>query len=541
MGNRVIQSPNPITPSPNRLSSRGLSHQVAELWNQQLLHREPHRRFRARQRRDDAAGHETGARAAHHRRRSDRLVAQHPEQLAEAVEPLVQQTADGFVRAVARADAGAAGRDDGLYPGIDELPLDRAAHKIGIVLHDRASGDHVARRAEQIRDRAAARVRLVGARIAHGDDVARDRRGRVGFVRQVRHLFQPIVACDACYDPPVRAPRSLRHPPVIITVLVALAASAIGMRAQSAKPPVDLAGPAGPAGRAAPRWVEQTLRKMTLDEKIGQLLVTSLNATFTSADSEAFEKLQHLVRDVKVGGIHVFGGAEAFPAAMLNRLQRDARIPLLTTADFEGGVGYLLNGATRLPRAMAIGAARDPDLAYRAGQLSAEEGRALGVVVDFYPIVDVNNNPRNPIINIRSFGEDVSLVSQMATAYIHGVQDGGMIATAKHFPGHGDTATDTHLGLAVIEHPRSHLDEVELPPFKAAIAAGVGAVMSSHIALPAFDPGMVDGSLQPMRSPATLSRPLLTGLLRGGMKFDGLIYTDSMSMLAIAENVTPDR
>src|SRR2546426_4110738 len=172
----------------------------------------------------------------------------------------------------------------------------------------------------------------------------------------------------------------------------------------------------------------------------------------------------------------------------------------------------MLNGATRLPRAMAIGAMGDPDLAYRAGKLSAEEGRALGVVVDFYPIVDVNNNARNPIINIRSFGEDVQAVSQMALAYIRGVQDGGMIATAKHFPGHGDTATDTHLGLAVIEHPRSRLDQVELPPFKAAIDAGVGAVMSSHIALPALDSAKVHGAAQELPTPATLSRPSLTGL-----------------------------
>jgi beta-N-acetylhexosaminidase len=226
---------------------------------------------------------------------------------------------------------------------------------------------------------------------------------------------------------------------------------------------------------------------------------------------------------------------------MLNRLQRDAQIPILTTADFEGGVGYMLNGATRLPRAMAIGATRDTGLAYRAGKLSAEEGRALGVAVDFYPIVDVNNNARNPIINIRSFGEDVKLVSQMAQAYIRGVQDGGMIATAKHFPGHGDTATDTHLGLAVIEHPRSHLDQVELPPFKAAIDAGVGAVMTSHIVLPALDSGMVEGISQQVRAPATLSRSILTGLLRDEMNFNGLIYTDSMSMFAIAQNVPPDR
>jgi len=200
-----------------------------------------------------------------------------------------------------------------------------------------------------------------------------------------------------------------------------------------------------------------------------------------------------------------------------------------------------MNGATRLPRAMAIGATRDTELAYRAGKVSAEEGRALGVCVDFYPIVDVNNNARNPIINIRSFGEDVKLVSDMARAYIRGVRDGAMIATAKHFPGHGDTATDTHLGLAVIEHPRSHLETIELPPFQAAIDAGAGAVMSSHIALPALDPADVPGAARRLPTPATLSRPILTGLLRERMKFDGLIYTDSMSMFAISQNVAPDR
>ena len=315
------------------------------------------------------------------------------------------------------------------------------------------------------------------------------------------------------------------------------------------------------ADRVAAKWVEQTLAGMTLDEKIGQLLVTSLTASFTSADSDAFAKLRHLVRTTKVGGIHVFGGDESFPAlmlnptygatsrkgdpyaaaAMLNRLQHEAHVPLLTTADFEGGVGYILAGATRLPRAMAIGATHDTALAYRAGKLSAEEGRALGVIVDFYPIVDVNNNARNPIINIRSFGEDAQAVSKMAQAYIRGVQDGGMIATAKHFPGHGDTTSDTHLGLAVIEHPRARLDQVELPPFRAAIEGGVGAVMSSHIALPALDPGMVEGATQPLRAPATLSRPILTGLLRDEMKFDGLIYTDSMSMRAISQSVSPGR
>jgi beta-N-acetylhexosaminidase len=190
---------------------------------------------------------------------------------------------------------------------------------------------------------------------------------------------------------------------------------------------------------------------------------------------------------------------------------------------------------------MAIAAARDTDLAFRAGKVSAEEGRAVGVGVNFYPVVDVNNNARNPIINIRSFGEDVLLVSDMAQAYIRGIEAGGMISTAKHFPGHGDTATDTHLGLAVIEHPRSRLDQVELPPFRAAIDAGVGAVMSAHIVLPALDPAMVPGSARPLPTPATLSRPILTGLLRDQLKFDGLIYTDSMSMFAISQNLPADR
>ena len=155
------------------------------------------------------------------------------------------------------------------------------------------------------------------------------------------------------------------------------------------------------------------------------------------------------------------------------------------------------------------------------------------MTVDFYPVYDVNNNPRNPIINIRSFGEDVGLVSGMANAYMRGIQSTGTIATAKHFPGHGDTNVDTHLGLAKIDHPREHLDRVELPPFRAAVDAGIDAFMSSHIILPALDPAP--------GIPATLSRPILTDLLRGEMKFDGLIFTDSMSMYAISKNFGNDK
>jgi beta-N-acetylhexosaminidase len=307
--------------------------------------------------------------------------------------------------------------------------------------------------------------------------------------------------------------------------------------------------------KEAALWVERTLKKMTLDEKVGQLLVPSINAAFLSTDSEEYERLLHLVRDLKVGGFHVFGSAEALPqvmlnpvwgggnvsrkgepyaaAVLLNRLQSESGVPLLTTGDFEGGAAYILNGATRLPRAMAIAATGDESLAFKAGVVAATEARAVGVTIDFYPVVDVNNNPRNPIINLRSFGEDPAVVSKMAIAYIKGIQSAGAFATAKHFPGHGDTAVDTHLGLAVINHPRERLDAVELVPFKAAIAAGVDAVMSSHIILPALDP--TPGI------PATLSRPILTGLLRNELKFDGLIFTDSMTMDAISKMFTPDR
>jgi beta-N-acetylhexosaminidase len=305
----------------------------------------------------------------------------------------------------------------------------------------------------------------------------------------------------------------------------------------------------------ADAWVARTMAKMTLGEKIGQLIFSSINAAYLSTDSEEFERLRHLVRDVKVGGFHVFGSAEALPQVMLNpvwgggnamrkgepysaamilnRLQSESAIPLLTSGDFEGGAAYILNGATRLPRAMVIGATGDEQMAYKAGVVAATEARAIGVNIDFYPVVDVNNNARNPVINLRSFGEDPAQVSKMAVAYIKGIQSTGAFATAKHFPGHGDTNVDTHLGLAVINHPRERLDQVELVPFKAAIAAGVEAVMSSHIVLPALDPAP--------GIPATLSRPILTGILRNELNFGGLIFTDSMTMDAISKMFSHDK
>jgi beta-glucosidase-like glycosyl hydrolase len=301
----------------------------------------------------------------------------------------------------------------------------------------------------------------------------------------------------------------------------------------------------GPAlDRDAQRWVDQTIRKLTPDQMVGQLIMPRFSAVYTSSDSDVYDKLTQFVNEAHVGGIIAFGGEERVPqvmlnptygptilgqplalASMLNRLQAISSIPLLTASDFEWGVGMRIAGTTRFPRAMAFGAAGDEQLAFEAGRITAAEGRALGVHVNFAPVADVNNNPRNPVINIRSFGEDPVRVGALSGAWLRGLQQGGMLGTLKHFPGHGDTSVDSHLGLPLIEHPRERLDAVEIAPFKAGIDAGAAAVMIAHIELPALDPSKV---------PATLSRPVVTGLLRERLNFQGLVFTDSMLMDGVA-------
>lgn len=300
----------------------------------------------------------------------------------------------------------------------------------------------------------------------------------------------------------------------------------------------------------ATRWVRETLGAMTVDQKVGQLIQPSFRSTYLSSDSERYDELASLVHEQHVGGFLLFGGREPAPnvllnagysrsvlgqplaaASITNRLQAISALPLLNSADFETGVGFRLTGATTFPRAMAFGAAGDDRLAFEAGRITAREARALGIHVNFAPVADVNNNPRNPVINTRSFGEDPVAVGGLAAAYVRGLTEGGMLATLKHFPGHGDTDTDSHLGLPLISHPRSRLDRVELPPFRAGIDAGASAVMTSHIELPSLDP-------QPGR-PATLSYPIVTGLLRETLGFDGLVYTDSMRMRGVTNLVEP--
>lgn len=299
--------------------------------------------------------------------------------------------------------------------------------------------------------------------------------------------------------------------------------------------------------RNARAWVESTLKKMTVEQLAGQLVFAAFNATYMSSDSEEYDELAALVHDSQIGGVIAFGGVEPIPqvmlnntygavvlgqplelASILNRLQSISTLPLLTSSDFEWGVQMRIAGATKFPRAMAFGAAGDPQLAYDAGKVVGTESRALGVHVDFGPVADVNNNPRNPVINIRSFGEDPARASAMVAAWVRGLQDGGVLATLKHFPGHGDTDVDSHLGLPVVPHGRERLDQVELPPFKAGIAAGAAAVMVAHIEMPAIDPE---------QQPATFSAKVLGTLLRPN--FDGLIFSDAMKMAAITRMATP--
>jgi len=280
-------------------------------------------------------------------------------------------------------------------------------------------------------------------------------------------------------------------------------------------------------------WVRQTMAGMTMDEKIGQMICPALSAVFTNVESETFQEIQRNIVEFHVGGYHAFAGEPAALALLLNRMQELARVPLMITGDLEGGPGLVYAGATRLPRAMALGATGNEELAHQAGKITAVEGRALGIAIDFYPVVDVNNNPANPIINIRSFGEDPALVSRMAAAYIRGVQENGEIATAKHFPGHGDTSTDSHLGMPVMDFSRERLNQIELPPFQTSIAAGVGAIMVGHIGLPQLE--------TETGIPATLSRTMVTGVLRSDLHFGGMVFTDAMDMQGVAAHFTPEQ
>ena len=297
-------------------------------------------------------------------------------------------------------------------------------------------------------------------------------------------------------------------------------------------------GGSGQTGTTSPRWTDSLLSSMTLREKAAQIVWPSVLGDYASGDSPQWRRLTQYIQQEKVGGFTISVGSPIEVAAKLNALQSMSKVPLLFGADLEAGAGFRarggyfvpnaidLGGAIVFPPEMAVGATRDTTLAYEQGRLTALEGRALGIHIAYAPVLDVNNNPDNPVINTRSYGEDPQLAARMGVAFIHGLQDHGMIATGKHFPGHGDTGVNSHLALPVVTVSRSRLDTVELVPFRAAVNGGVGAIMSFHGSMPALDSSGV---------PGTLSPKVLTGLLRGEMGFRGIIISDAMDMRAVLD------
>ena len=300
----------------------------------------------------------------------------------------------------------------------------------------------------------------------------------------------------------------------------------------------DVTGAAG-----STRWTDSVLASLSLREKAAQIVWPSVYGDFVSGDSPQWRRLTAYIQKEKVGGFTISVGSPTEVAAKLNALQSMSQVPLLFGADLEAGAGFRarggyfvpnaidLGGAIVFPPEMAVGATRDTTLAYEQGKLTAIEGRALGIHIAYAPVLDVNNNPDNPVINTRSYGEDPELDARLGVAFIHGVQDHGMIATGKHFPGHGDTGVNSHLALPVVTVSRSRLDTVELVPFRAAVNGGVGAIMSFHGAMPALDSSNV---------PGTLSPKVLTALLRGELGFKGIIISDAMDMRGVLDQYGSD-
>ena len=293
--------------------------------------------------------------------------------------------------------------------------------------------------------------------------------------------------------------------------------------------------------KAGQKWVDKTLRKMSPDEKVGQLFSIWVRAQFLNDADPIFIQLRDnihkyhigsVVMSVPVDGPVLLKSQPYVAAELLNRLQRSSKLPLIVEADFERGVSMRLNGTTVFPHAMAFGATGKTENAEAFGRITALEARAIGVHWNFFPDADVNSNPANPIINTASFGEDPKQVGDFVAAYIRGAHEGGMLVTAKHFPGHGDTATDSHLGLAQVTGDRARLDAVELPPFRRAIEAGVDAVMVAHVTVPALDP-------EPSRV-ATTSRAIVTGLLKEDMGFKGIVVTDALDMAGLTRLYAKD-
>lgn len=298
---------------------------------------------------------------------------------------------------------------------------------------------------------------------------------------------------------------------------------------------------------------DKLLKKMSDEEKVGQLVQIGINARFINQDSDFFQDLKRHVTENKLGGIIFFGAPMYETVHLANRMQENAQIPLLIALDAETGIGMRFQDAANFPWNMAVAATGNPDYAYKMGVITGREAKAMGIMQVYAPVLDVNNNADNPVINVRSYGENPEDVARFGAAFIQGVQSQGVIATAKHFPGHGDTNVDSHRGLPIIDVSRDRLNKVELVPFKKAIESGVASIMVAHIGLPQIDPTEIKPIKNAIRVdtdeevttenavvPATLSPVIQTQILRKELGFNGLIVTDAMSMSGLTMYVTQE-
>ena len=317
----------------------------------------------------------------------------------------------------------------------------------------------------------------------------------------------------------------------------ALVLAALALGCASATSTGARAGAAPDAGH----WADSVLSTLSPRDRAAQLVWPQLFGDYTPTSSPGWIRVQQLITNEHVGGFIMSIGSPTETAEKLNAMQRISALPLVVGADYETGVafrqrgGYFLpnniylGGGTMFPYQMGLGATRDTSLAYQEGRITALEARALGVHIAFAPVLDVNNNPANPVIGMRSFGEDPHLVADMGQALIHGLQNHGVLATGKHFPGHGDTDENSHLTITTVHASRARIDSVELVPFRRAIAAGIDGMMTFHGLVPALDTASV---------PATLNPAIMTGVLRKQLGFKGLLITDAMDMNGVLSRVT---
>ncbi len=311
-----------------------------------------------------------------------------------------------------------------------------------------------------------------------------------------------------------------------VLLFVLVSCSFAGTKYQQARP-IHL-------DRDGQKWAEKTLRKLSPEEKVGQLFMIWVRAEFLNVDSPQYLQLRDSMLKYHIGSFamtvpyeppFLYKSLPYEAAVLINRLQQDSKLPLFIAADFERGITMRINGGTIFPSAMAFGAAGKLEYAEAFGRITAQESRAIGVNWNFFPVADVNSNPANPIINTRSFGEDPQLVGDMVASYIRGAHENGMLTTAKHFPGHGDTATDSHLGVAQVTGDMQRLQTTELAPFRKAIAAGVDSVMVAHVTVPALDPDP--------NHVATTSPAIVSGLLKKQLGYKGIVITDALDMAGL--------